>query len=74
MFEARVVLGRGQGSTQGRQVAEQGGQHFIALKGAEQVGDEQVEGLAVALQQFFPVVALGQLLHRPQQRQQHQGQ
>ncbi len=56
----------GQHSAQGRQVAEYLRQGFVAVQGTEQVGDVQVEGLAVLRGQFFLVVAFGQMVQGPQ--------
>ena len=49
-----------------RQVAEDLRQGFVAVQGAEQVGDVQVEGLAVLRGQFFLVIAFGQVMQGPQ--------
>ncbi|RMT83547.1 hypothetical protein ALP39_04901 [Pseudomonas marginalis pv. marginalis] len=65
---------RVQHGAQGGQVAEDLWQHFIAVQGAQQVGDVQVEGLAVLPGQFAAVIALGQVLQWPQQRCQAQRQ
>ncbi|MCY1411654.1 hypothetical protein D9M71_270440 [compost metagenome] len=61
-------------SAQGRQVTEDLRQHFIAVQGAQQVGDIEVEGLTILAGQFAAVIALGQVLQRPQQWRQAQCQ
>ncbi|MCY1390748.1 hypothetical protein D9M71_55710 [compost metagenome] len=66
------LQGCGQHGTQGRQVAKDLRQDFIAVQGAEQVGDIQVQRLPVLLDQFVAVIAFGQVLQRPQQRCQAQ--
>ncbi|CRM81216.1 hypothetical protein [Pseudomonas sp. 24 E 13] len=58
-------LRRIQRGAQGRQVTEDLRQHFIAMQGAQQVGDVQVQGLTVLPGQFAAVVALGQVFQRP---------
>ncbi|MNK83354.1 hypothetical protein D3C87_1031660 [compost metagenome] len=60
--------------TQGRQVAEDLRQHFIAVQGTQQVGDVEVEGLTILTGQLAAVVTLGEMLQRPQQRRQAQCQ
>jgi hypothetical protein len=69
-----AVVRRTEHGAQGRQVAEDLRQYLIAMQGAQQVGDIEVEGLAVLAGQFAAVIALGQMLQRPQQRRQAQGQ
>ncbi|MNK83296.1 hypothetical protein D3C87_1031010 [compost metagenome] len=71
---ADAVVWRAEYRAQGRQVAENLRQHFIAVQGAQQVGDVQIEGLAVLSGQFAAVIALGEMFQRPQQRRQTQGQ
>ena len=61
-----LLLGARKGLAQGRQVAEDLRQHFVAVQGAQQVGDVEVEGLAVLPGQFAAVIALGQMFERPQ--------
>ncbi|MNH03513.1 hypothetical protein D3C79_627780 [compost metagenome] len=62
-FQAERV---GQHPAQRRQVAENLRQGFVAVQGTEQVGDVQVEGLAVLRGQFFLVVTFGQVMQGPQ--------
>ena len=57
-----------------RQLAQNLRQHLIAMQRAQQVGHVQVERLAVLPGQFAAVIALGQVLQRPQQRRQAQRQ
>ena len=59
---------------QGRQFAEDLRQHFIAMQRAQQVGDVEIQGLAILPGQLAAVIALGQMLQRPQQGRQAQGQ
>ncbi|MNJ34341.1 hypothetical protein D3C77_290490 [compost metagenome] len=66
-FEPQRV---GQHCPQGRQVAKDLRQGFIAVQGTEQVGHVQVEGLAVLAGQFLLVVAFGKVLQGPEQRRQ----
>ena len=68
------ILGRQQGRTEHRQLAEDGRQHFETTQRAQQVGDIQVERLAILLGQLLAVMALNHSLQRPQQRRQQQGQ
>ena len=69
-----AYIRRIQHGAQRGQVAEDLRQHFIAVQGAQQVGDVEVEGLAILPGQFAAVIALGQVLQRPQQRCQAQCQ
>ncbi|MNM45773.1 hypothetical protein D3C81_567010 [compost metagenome] len=62
-FQAQRIR---QHPAQRRQVAEDLRQGFVAVQGAEQVGDVQVEGLAVLRGQFFLVVTFGQVMQGPQ--------
>ena len=64
----------GQRITQRGQFAQNLWQHLITVQRAQQVGHVQVEGLAVLPGQFAAVIALGQVLQRPQQRRQAQRQ
>lgn len=68
------ILGRQQGRTEHRQLAEDGRQHFETTQRAQQVGDIQVERLAILFGQLLAVMALNHPLQRPQQRRQQQGQ
>ena len=70
----RRYLGVLQRRTQLGQVAENARQHFVAVQRAEQVGDVEVEGLPVLFGQLVAVIALGQLLQRPEQRREQQCQ
>ncbi len=67
----RVLLQHG---AQGGQVTEDARQHLVAVERAEQVGDVQVQGLTVLFGQLVAVVTLGELLQRPEQWRQQQGQ
>ena len=63
-----------QDCSQSWQVAEDARQYLVAVQRAEQVGDIEIEGLTVLLGQLVAVVALGELLQRPEQRREQQGQ
>ncbi len=63
-----------QGLAQHRQAAEDLRQFFVAAQRAEQVGDVEVERLAVLLGQLLAVVALGEILQGPEQRREKQGE
>ncbi|MNV04276.1 hypothetical protein D3C71_945670 [compost metagenome] len=67
-----TIVRRTEHGAQGRQIAEDLRQHFVAVQRSQQVGDIKVEGLAVLPGQFAAVVTLGQMLQRPQQRRQAQ--
>ncbi|RMR66291.1 hypothetical protein ALP80_05490 [Pseudomonas savastanoi pv. fraxini] len=74
VFQGGDVARCGQCAAQGGQVAENLRQGFITVQGAEQVGDVQVQGLAVLVGQHAAVITFGQMLQRPQQRCQAQCQ
>ncbi|MNP00837.1 hypothetical protein D3C76_926340 [compost metagenome] len=67
-----AIVRRAKHGAQGRQVAEDLRQYFITMQGAQQVGDVEIEGLAILPGQFAAVIALGQMLQRPQQGRQAQ--
>ncbi|MNS81805.1 hypothetical protein D3C72_1155270 [compost metagenome] len=68
------VLRLGQQGAQGRQVGQDGRQHLVAAQRAQQIGDVEVQGLAILLGQGLAVVALAEVLQRPEQRRQQQRQ
>ncbi|RMO94322.1 hypothetical protein ALQ31_05608 [Pseudomonas amygdali pv. morsprunorum] len=68
------VARRRQCGAQSRQVAENLWQGFVTVQGAEQVGDVQVQSLAVLIGQHVAVIPFGQVFQRPQQRRQTEGQ
>jgi len=70
VYQGRCVARCRQCGAQGRQVAEDLRQGFVTVQGAEQVGDVQVQGLAVLIGQHVAVITFGQMLQRPQQRRQ----
>ncbi|MNQ75498.1 hypothetical protein D3C85_902980 [compost metagenome] len=69
-----TVLRRPQYGAQGRQVAEDLWQDFVAVQGTQQVGDVEVQCLTILPRQFTAVITLGQMLKWPQQRCQAQGE
>ncbi|MNN05109.1 hypothetical protein D3C81_1178610 [compost metagenome] len=72
--DAVGVFRGAQGTAQRRQVAEDVRQRLVAAQGAAQVGDVQLEGLCALLGHLLTEVARGQMLDRPQQRCQQQGE
>ncbi|KRV73434.1 hypothetical protein AO738_28125 [Pseudomonas citronellolis] len=62
------VFGLPQGGSQRRQFAEDRRQVLVATQRAEQVADVEVEGLLVLLGKSFAVVALGEVVKRPEQQ------
>ncbi len=70
----RRLFGAMQSGAQRGQVTEDARQYFVAAQDAQQVGDIEIERLAILFDQLVAVITLGQLLQRPEQRRQQQGQ
>ncbi|MNZ13559.1 hypothetical protein D3C78_304620 [compost metagenome] len=63
---SRFVAGVLEGGLQDGQASENGGEIFIAVQCAQQVGDVEVEGLTVLLGELLAVVALGEVVEGPE--------
>ena len=69
-----LVLRTEQCAAQHRQVAENARQRLVAAQDAQQVGDIQIQRLAVLLGQLGAVMAFSQMMQRPEQRRQQHGE